>query len=110
MKLKITGRSPEIFNETLIGVLNIACVVAGWGRIPTDHDIETASGRYWQRETDNARFQLLPIGNDYWANIREEGESYIVIEFSYRYDRTGICVALSNLILLRFPENVTIDE
>ena len=104
MKIKITGKNPERFNENLTAVLNIACVVAGRGELPAPNDIETGSGRYWMRE--EKRFQLLPINNDYWAHIRGEGENFIIIEFLSRNDYAGISNALSGLILSRFTDCV----
>lgn len=101
MKIKITGRNAELFNHNLTAVLNIACVVAGRGAIPTDYDRENQNGgRYWLREKEPNRFQLLPLGNDFWANIRDEGENFIVLEFSYRYDRTQWFSELFPLLLL----------
>lgn len=109
MTIKITGRNAELFQENLTAVLNIACVVAGHGNIPTEQDIQDPgrSGRYWYRETDHGanRFQLYPTSNDWWANIRGEGENFIVLEFQYRYDRHGVAEALTNLLLIRFANS-----
>ena len=116
MQIKITGKNKELFESTLTSVLNISAVVAMGGYIPEDHDIENAqqSGRYWARETEGGvnRFNLYPRSNSYFANIRDKGDNYIVLEFSYRYDRAagGLTDALQHLIVARFRDDVTILE
>lgn len=106
MLIKITGQTPELFNENLTAVLNIASVIAMRGYIPseTDQANPQGAGRYWYREAGAPRYQLFPSSNDYWANVRHEGENYIVLEFSYRYDRRRLCDVLAALILVRFPD------
>ena len=112
MKIKITGRNEELFKAQLKDILNVATVVAGTGTIPDEYDIDEAErlGRYWVREEN--RFNILGSSNNNWANIREEGENYIVIEFSTRYDRMGLpkAKALSNLILEWFNDCTELVE
>jgi len=49
MKIKITGRDPERFNENLKLVLNAACVMAMGGYIPSPIEMSTPEqrGKYW---------------------------------------------------------------
>jgi hypothetical protein len=116
MKIKITGKSPELFEHYLTAVLNLAAVAAMGGHIPTQREINESSriGRYWYRDNDGVaigRFNLYPMSNDYYANIREEGENYIVLDFWYRYDRAGggsFVAALCNFLEIRFFDNVSI--
>jgi hypothetical protein len=116
MKIKITGKSQELFEHYLTTVLNLAAVAAMGGYIPDKREIEEPQrfGRYWYREKEGAtldRFNLYPMSNDYFANVREEGENYIVLDFSYRYDRAGggfFDAALCNLLQIRFYDNVSI--
>ena len=113
MPIKITGRNKELFDKNLAAVLNVACVVAMSGSIPNKREIEEPErwGKYWIREKDGTnRFQLYPASNDYWANIKDEGENFIVIEFSYRYDRNGNAFsdALTQLIAVRFRDDVVV--
>lgn len=117
MKIKITGKSKELFDHYLTAVLNLAAVAAMGGHIPTQREIEMPDEllqRYWVRERDGAtldRFNLYPMSNDYYANIREKGENYIVLDFWYRHDRAGggsFVAALCNLLQIRFYGNVSI--
>jgi len=104
--IKITGRNSELFNENLTNVLNIASVICMGGKIPTQHDIDNAykSGGWWcQTQT---KYDLFPSVNNYSAFVQDEGEnvngeSYIVLRFWARYDRTNkkvssLCVLLDN--------------
>jgi hypothetical protein len=116
MKIKITGKSQELFEHYLAAVLNLAAVAAMGGYIPDKREINEPSrtGRYWYRDNDGVgigRFNLFPMSNDYYANIREEGENYIVLDFWYRHDRAGgasFVAALCNLLENRFYGNVSI--
>jgi hypothetical protein len=111
MKIKITGKNKELFDHYLKSVLNIACIAAMGGNLPTNLEIESpmGRGRYWFREEN--RFHLYPMSNDYWANIRQEGENFIVLEFSYRYDKdNAFSDALCNLLAARFRGEVTFSE
>lgn len=113
MLLKIKGRNKERFKETVNSIMNIACVVAGKGSIPSEYDIKNAenSGQYWYENVKEDKFEILGISNDHKAFVRERGENFIVVEFSFRYDgRYGVQgfpkkTALSNLILAIFDEN-----
>jgi len=109
MQIKITGRTPELFNQFLKSVLNIATVVAQYGYLPTRDDISDPerTGRYWFREGDS--FRIASISNNMFCSIREEGENYMVLEFSYRYDKDGIFAnALTNLLAARFRDEVEV--
>jgi hypothetical protein len=116
MKIKITGKSQELFEHYLAAVLNLAAVAAMGGYIPTQNDIERPDifGRYWYREKEGAtldRFNLYPMSNDYFANVRDEGVNYIIIDFWYRHDRAGggsFVAALCNLLEISFYNNVSI--
>lgn len=110
MKLKVTGKNRGHFAHTLTAVLNAASVMAMGGYIPDQLEMETPEqrGRYWFRDIDGKRYHLFPSSNDYWANIRDEGENenecFIVLEFNYRYDRAGNAFsdALTQLLAIRF--------
>ncbi len=109
MQIKITGRTPELFRQFLESVLNIATVVAQYGYLPTRDDIQDPerTGRYWFRENDS--FKIASISNNMFCLIREEGELYMVLEFSYRYDKDGIFAnALTNLLAARFRDEVEV--
>jgi|688.fasta_scaffold772913_1 hypothetical protein len=116
MKIKITGKSQELFEHYLTAVLNFAAVAAMGGHIPTQRDIEKPDifGRYWYREKEGAtldRFNIYPLSNDYFANVTEQGENYIVLDFWYRHDRSSggsFVAALCNLLVIRFFDNVSI--
>lgn len=117
MKIKITGKSPELFDHYLTAVLNLAAVAAMGGHIPSQREIEAPDElkqRYWFREKDGTtldRFNLYPMSNDYYVNVREEGENFIVLDFWYRYDRAGggsFFAALCDLLSVRFYDNVSI--
>ncbi len=116
MKIKITGKSQELFEHYLTAVLNFAAVSAMGGHIPDKREIEEPHrfGRYWYREKEGAtldRFNLYPLSNDYFANVTEQGENYIVLDFWYRHDRSGggsFVAALCNLLQIRFFDNVSI--
>lgn len=109
MTITITHKNPEVFNEYLTSVLNIACVVAGHGNIPTDIEQTIPQhGRYWWR--DHNRFHLYSTANDWWANVRAESESSITLQFSKRHDNNGVSDALATLIALRMPDAVTLNQ
>lgn len=110
MLLKITGRSPELFQENLTAVLNIATVFCQGGYIPTEQeqDDPEGHGRYWRRE--DQRFHLFPSANNHWAHVQEETETSIVLSFRYRYDRNGLMDNLTNLLYLRFQENADLIQ
>jgi hypothetical protein len=113
MLIKIKGRNERQFNETVESVMNIACVVAGKGSIPSEYDIKNAVnlGKYWYENVKEDMFDILGITNDHKAFVRERGVNFIVIEFSFRYDaRYGVQgfpkkTALSNLILAIFNDD-----
>ena len=116
MKIKITGKSKELFDHYLNSVLNLAAVAAMGGYIPSKRDIEMPvelMQRYWFRERDGTtldRFNLYPMSNDYYANVRDEGENFMVLDFAYRHDRAGgsFVAALCGLLSVRFYDNVSI--
>lgn len=111
MEIKIIGHNKERFEENLKNVLNVATLICLKGIIPTERDIATSEtgGRWYIKE--DGRYNLLPIANDYWANIKGEGENFIVIEFNVRYDGDGKKkLALTNSILAFFSEFVTINN
>ena len=117
MKIKITGKSKELFDHYLNSVLNLAAVAVMGGYIPTQRDIEMPVEllqRYWVRERDGTtldRFNLYPMSNDYYANVRDESENFIVLDFWYRHDRAGggsFVAALCNMLSVCFCDNVSI--
>lgn len=115
MRIKITGKSKELFDHYLTSVLNLAAVAAMGGHIPDKREIEDPQrfGRYWYREKEGAldRFNLYPFSNDYFAAVIDGGENYIVLHFAYRYDRAGggsFIAALCNLLEIRFCDNVSV--
>lgn len=104
MKLKITGTSAERLESNLKNILSVATLVCLKGYIPSEQDIEEAEtkGR-WYIQDSETRYNLVPMANDYWANIKEKGEHFIVLEFNVRYDGNGKKKdSLSNLILSWF--------
>lgn len=100
--LKVTGRDTEELEIYKKRILNIACIVASGGIIPDEEDILSAKqkGRYWYHNTDhgNNRYDLFGVSNDWWAFIRDEGPTHIVLEFSYRYDRNKRAKLLTELL------------
>jgi hypothetical protein len=105
MKLKIFASNKERFESNLIRFLNLSTLICLGGSIPSQYDIENAEnlGRWWIKEEDNNRFQLLGISNNDWVNIHEEGENFIIVEFNFRYDKGSYKkVAISNLMLAFF--------
>ena len=116
MKIKITGKSKELFDHYLNSVLNLAAVAAMGGHIPDQKEIDDPFilGRYWYREKDGTtldRFNLYPRSNDYFARVCEEGENFIVLHFAYRNDRAGggsFVASLCHLLENRFYNNVSI--
>jgi len=109
MKIKIVGKTEEDLKSLIERIMNLAHVAVNAGRIPDKADMEhpEQSGMYWYEE--NRRYHLLPIGNNHWANVRERGDSFIVVEFNYRYDKNReLMNTLSRLILCIF-ESHTIE-
>ncbi len=105
MELKIFGRNEKRFEENLKDVLSVATLVCSRGYVPTKLDIEQAEqyGRWYTLDLPD-RYNLLPMSNDYWGNIRGRGENYIIIEFNVRYDGDNAKkLSLSNLLLAWFP-------
>lgn len=107
MLLKISAKTPELLSEYLEHIMNAACVMCMAGYIPTEADKSDPerSGRFWFREKAHGsnRFHLYPVGNDYWANVQEEGDNFIVLTFRYRYDMgEAFSNALIHLIAVRF--------
>lgn len=80
------------------------------GYIPTEAEKSDPerSGRFWFRVKGSGasganRFHLYPAGNDYWANVQEEGDTYMVLTFRYRYDKgDAFTNALTHVIAERF--------
>lgn len=110
MKIKITGKTPEMLNENIVCVMNIATVVAGHGNIPDEYDISgpERSGKYWYR--DDNRFVIYGSTNNWFAYVREEDELSITVEFNYRYDNNGVSDALAAVIALRIHDFVSVDN
>lgn len=116
MKLRIFGRKDILFKDALERVMNLACVAAMYGYIPTELEIESPQqrGRYWYRSNEggNDRFNLFPAANDRWANVKEEGENSITVQFNYRYDRLNLkyCEKLTIFLNAVFPDQTEIIE
>ena len=108
MTIKIQHPNPEVFQQYLKGVLNLACAVAGHGRIPTLEERANPDhyGRYWWR--GDSRYHLYSVTNNWWAKVQSETETSIELSFSYRYDRNRVADALCILLEKRFPDFVTI--
>ena len=110
--IKIKGQNQERFKETLISVMNLACVCFRKGTIPTERDMQEPerTGLYWYENTKEEKFELLPTANNHKAFIRNRGENFIVIEFYSRYDIDNKEVnALSNLVLSFFSNDEVED-
>jgi hypothetical protein len=108
MLIKIKGTNQERFGETVISVMNLACVCFRRGNIPTEEDMlePKITGLYWYENTKENKFELLPTANNHKAFIRDRGENFIVIEFYSRYDIDNKEVnALSNLVLSFFADD-----
>ena len=102
MKIKITGKSPELFEHYLTAVLNLAAVAAMGGHIPDKREIEDPQrfGRYWYREKEGAtldRFNLYPFSNDYFAAVIDEAKIIL-----YSILRIGVTVRAAALLLRRY--------
>lgn len=84
MKIQIIHPNPEIVQQTLNNVLNIACITALGGFIPTERDQANPelTGTYWYREDD--KIHLAGINNDFWGYITDETETSVTLEFRYR--------------------------
>lgn len=102
MLIKIKGTNQERFGETVISVMNLACVCFRRGNIYGKKDLV----EYWYENTKENKFDLLPTANNHKAFIRDSGENFIVIEFYSRYDIDNKEVnALSNLVLSFFSDD-----
>ena len=108
MNINVQHPNPEVFQEYLKCVLNLACVVAGHGNIPTPEEQANPDqyGRYWWRE--DSCYNLYSLNNDWWAKVESETETSMELYFLYRYDRNGVADALCVLLQKRFPDFVTI--
>ena len=123
--LKITASNyqsngKEKFDYLIERIMNLACVVAAKGTLPTDKEREQPKirGRYWFRDKDHIngsidRFCVLPVSNDYFAQVVSETETEIVLIFTCRYDvennifeKPTYTQTVENLILSVFPDNV----
>lgn len=87
--LKIKGRNKELYERTLKSVLDITFVICTKGYFPTEWDIEKPerSGKYWLLEENYNRYNIVPTNNNYWLNIKDKGENFIVLDFNCRYDK-----------------------
>lgn len=107
MLLKISAKTPEMFSDYLENIMNAACVICMGGYIPNEAERSAPQrrGRFWFRVKvpGSNCFHLYPVSNDYWANVQEEGEDFIVLRFRYRYDKgEAFANALTHLIAERF--------
>lgn len=94
MKIKITGKNADLLQEFLTSVINVACAIAWRG----------AENLYWNLDGD--KYDLCPATNNYWAFVRERGDNFIVLEFRYRYDSTGLADAMCVLMKARFNDEI----
>jgi len=110
--IKVFAKTHEIKTQILESVLNVACVAAMRGYIPTnlDKNEPQITGRYWWREGD--KFHLYGMGNNHWAFVRDEDETHTIIEFMYRYEGSTnrFCGPLAELLIALFPDNTIICE
>jgi hypothetical protein len=109
MLIKIKGTNQERFGETVISVMNLACVCFRRGNIPTEEDMlePKITGLYWYENTKKRNnLNYYPTANNHKAFIRDRGENFIVIEFYSRYDVDDKEVnSLSNLVLSFFADD-----
>lgn len=104
MKIKIHARNAEDFKYYLKAILDVACTICS-RHIPTDEErLNENDARYWLLEPENQRYQLYPMMNDYWFNIKSQDETSLIGEFNVRYD-SGQKKALTKVILKFFPDN-----
>lgn len=106
---KVKGRNKELYDRTLKNVLDVAFSICSQGYIPTEWDIEKPerSGMYWYLEEDNNRYNIVPSNNNYWLNIRDKGENFIVLEFNCRYDKENKKkIALTNVLIAFFDDDL----
>ncbi len=91
--IKVFAKTHEIKTQILESVLNVACVAAMRGYIPTnlDKNEPQITGRYWWREGD--KFHLYGMGNNH-----------------YEGNTNRFCGPLAELLIALFPDNTIICE
>jgi len=104
-KIKITHQDPQ---PILRNILNLACVAAMNGYLPSAADISEAehTGLYWYRQ--GKVVHLFGRTNNHWAYITE-AEGVIEVEFDYRYGRKhnrAWAKAICDLAVACFPDYV----
>jgi len=111
MEITITGKTPEMLQENIACVMNIAAVIAGHGNIPTPEDMADAerSGKYWYFDTETNRYIIMGSANNWFANVRGRSELSVTVEFRYRYDSNGVADALATVIAKRIHDFVTVN-
>lgn len=104
LEMRISGKNAYQFQQNLQNFVNLACLISLKGTIPTQKDIEDAPtmGRWWYRDGD--KYQLPGI----WLNIRAEGETYMDVEFNYRYDIQSVRKKAITALMLATFDFVTI--
>ena len=109
MKFKIRGKTKEQLQDNIKKILNIACVVFRGGFIPNDYERKyiLESGNYWYLNEKENKYELYPAVNNHKAFIREKEDNYIILEFYSRYGSKEQIEALTNLILLFFPDETS---
>jgi hypothetical protein len=106
--IKIKGRNKELYERTLKNVLDVTFVICSKGYFPTEWDIEKPerSGKYWLLEEENNRYNIVPTNNNYWLNIKNKGENFVVLDFNCRYDKDN---KKKNIIIEEFDKYFKID-
>jgi hypothetical protein len=109
MLIKIKGTNQERFGETVISVMNLACVCFRRGNIPTEEDMlepkitGLSIGMKIRKKTSLNYYRQQTITRHL---LESRGENFIVIEFYSRYDIDNKEVnALSNLVLSFFADD-----
>ena len=97
-RIKITGRNAAQLKSHSESVFNILNVIACHGDIPTDYERKYPnSGRVWTRESDKIDF--APISNNWHGFVRNENETELIFDLSFRYDKENVRVTAIGAML-----------
>jgi hypothetical protein len=105
--IKISCESKELKELTLKMVLDIACTMCMGGKIPTTNEKSEVerTGNSWLRK--GLMIDLYPVSNNYWAYIKAETETEIVLRFQYRYGTDGVFVSKITTTLCAIFQDVS---